>query len=162
MSGINNDAELIARLLQMKETADNTLKVAIQRAGIQVRDAAVNMCPVDTGELRQSIHEMTEITGGVIASTVYTNKEYAPYVEFGTGPKGAENHAGISPEVSPVYSSAGWTYMNKDGEFVHTNGKEARPFMYPALKDNEERLKNNIRASIRMEVKKICNDKRKG
>lgn len=162
MSGINNDAELIAKLLQMKETADSALKAAIQRAGIQVRDAAVNMCPVDTGELRQSIHELTEVTDSVITSTVYTNKEYAPYVEFGTGPKGAETHAGISPEVNPVYRSSGWTYMDKDGEFVHTNGQAAQPYMYPALKDNEQRLRNNIRATVRRRIKKVCNDKHKG
>ncbi len=157
MSSVNNDEKLLQKLMSLGNM-DSILKGAIQKAGEQVRDAAVMLCPVDTGALRQSIHEKTDVKDGVITSTVYTNMEYAPYVEFGTGPKGAENHQGISPEVSPTYNSSGWAYINQDGDFVYTEGYEARPFMYPALKDNKEHLRKQIIKTIRTEVRRICND----
>ena len=60
------------------------------------------------GELRQSILTQMEIYSDRMVAICYTNKEYAPYVEFGTGPNGEAHHAGISPDVHPVYKQRGW------------------------------------------------------
>ena len=46
------------------------------------------------GELRQSILTQMEIYSDRMVAICYTNKEYAPYVEFGTGPNGEAHHAG--------------------------------------------------------------------
>lgn len=45
-----------------------------------VKDEAKTLCPVDTGELRESITAKAEGLRGDVG----TNKEYAAYVELGT------------------------------------------------------------------------------
>lgn len=103
--------------------------------------------------------------------TCFTNKSYAPYVEFGTGPKGQANHAGISPNVPVAYSQSPWWihesqidkglaekyhwfYIDtKDGRFYQCNGQPARPFMYPALKNNEEKITRLIANDIKEQLK---------
>lgn len=129
---------------------------AVNKGIHTVRSEAVLMCPVDTGELRGSIMTMTEDDAdGNVTGTVYTNKEYAPYVEFGTGPKGQADHAGVSPDVPVQYSQKGWSYKNDDGEWQYTNGQPAQPFLYPALKNNEQRVKKQIMEDIRKEIESL-------
>lgn len=84
---------------KLKTMSDPNLKQAVS-TGIQiVRSAAVMNCHVDMGELRQSIYAEVSEQDGKVIGTCWTDKEYAPYVEFGTGPKGQENHAGISQKL---------------------------------------------------------------
>ena len=51
---------------------------------------------------------MVETEGRNVTGICYTDKKYGPYVEFGTGPKGQENHEGISPDTTPVYTQSPW------------------------------------------------------
>ena len=93
---------------KLKAMSEFNLCQAVANAIQTVRSAAVLNCPVDTGELRQSIHaDITEQKGTVIG-TCWTNKAYAPHIEFGTGPKGQENHEGISPDITPAYTQSPW------------------------------------------------------
>ena len=84
---------------------------------------------------------------------VYTNKAYAPYVEFGTGPVGEANHAGISPNVPVAYRQDGWVWQDEEGGFHSTEGQPAQPFMYPALKSMEKHvikaIGNDLQAAMR-------------
>ena len=73
-----------------------------------IQGEAKLLCPVSDGELRQSIRTSTEQQDESVIGAIYTNKKYAPYIEFGTGPKGEKNHEGISPLVTPVYSQSPW------------------------------------------------------
>ena len=132
------------------------------------------LCSVWTGELRQSIRALVETSGDTVTGSVYTNKKYAPYVEFGTGPKGQEDHAGISPAVTPAYTQAPWWihesqidaeaaeryhwfYIDTaEGRFYQCSGQPASPFMYPALKNNEERVTRNISNYLAREIRKVC------
>lgn len=132
------------------------------------------MCPVDHGELRGSIRTQVLEQDGRTLGVVYTNKSYAPYVEFGTGPKGQANHAGISPAVTPAYAQSPWwiheSQIDKeaaekyhwffieteDGRFYQCTGQPAQPFMYPALKNNEERVTRNVSNYLAREVRKVC------
>ena len=134
----------------------------IEEAGNLVRSAAVMLAPADSGYLRQNIYLDTEQEGDVSRAVVYTNVAYAPFVEFGTGPKGAANHDGISPEVTPTYRTSPWWihesqidpataqkyhwfYIDtKEGRFYQVTGQPAQPFMYPALKDNEQAVIDTI------------------
>ncbi len=131
---------------------------AVGASAKRIQGEAKLLCPVDTGELRGSIRTNVETRDSVTIGTVYTNKEYAQYVEFGTGPVGEANHAGISPNVNPVYSQTGWI-IPRDGvgagdKIGYTEGQPARPFMYPALKNNEERVSRNISNYIAREIRK--------
>lgn len=55
---------------------------ALEAVGIQAESDAANLCPVDTGRLRNSITHT--IDGGELAAYVGTNVEYALYVHEGT------------------------------------------------------------------------------
>lgn len=154
--------------------AEKGMERAVGAAVQLVRAEAKLLCPVDDGELRRSISGMVKTEDEKVIGTVYTNKAYAPYVEFGTGPKGEASHSGISPLVSPSYSQEpwwihesqidaaaaekyGWFYIDtKEGRFYRCSGQAAQPFMYPALKNNEERVTRNIANYLSKEIKKVC------
>lgn len=130
----------------------------VKEAGQYVRSAAVLNAPANSGYLRQNIFNDFEEGNFTATSEVYTNVSYGPYVELGTGPRGAMDHDGISPEVNPVYTMEPWwihesqvdlwiaeqyhwTYIDTpNGRFYKCSGQPAQPFMYPALKDNEETI----------------------
>lgn len=128
-----------------------------------VRNAAVREAPTRRygsggGSLKQSIYTDIYEDGDSVIGECYTNNDHAVYVEFGTGPVGQENHANTSPDYDPVYSQTGWMIpgnamdpdaaeqyglgiaRGKDGEVIgyYTNGQPAQPFMYPALKNNQD------------------------
>lgn len=160
---------------RLKKLSALDLKSGVGQAILEVQRAAKMNCggfKIPTGELRQSIYTDVELEGDICRGICYTNKKYAPYVEFGTGPAGQESHAGISPDVTPSYNQKGWmmpgTAMslekaeaygfgvakNGDGDPIgyYTNGQPAHPFMYPALKDNEDTVKEIIADSIRRQL----------
>lgn len=138
------------------------VKTAITRSIQLVQGAAKFGTPAVTGALRESILTDIEEDGDTVRGTCYTNMKYAPYVEFGTGPKGQGSHAGIAPDVNIAYSQSpwwihegpgenevdrataeryGWYYIDTpQGRFYRCYGQPAQPFMYPALKNNEEAI----------------------
>jgi hypothetical protein len=70
------------RLLSKFDNLQNIdLEGPLTKACLLVENDAKKRCPVDTGQLRQSITHEVEGNTGVIG----TNVEYAPYVEYGTG-----------------------------------------------------------------------------
>lgn len=108
--------------------------VIIAKTKIAEKDA------VYTGELYNS---MNLRRGDAIYNgsqwIVFTDCEWAPYVEFGTGIIGMEN-----PHPNPSLASwkydvnehgeKGWFYF-KDGEWHWTKGLPSRPFMYETARD---------------------------
>lgn len=140
-----------------------------------VRGAAVMGAPVYGGYLRSNILSEVYQENDMWVGEVYTRVQYAHYVEFGTGPKGAADHDGISPEVTPSYTPRPWWihesqldigvaqmyhwhYIDTpEGRFYICYGQAAQPFMYPALKDNEQTvtdiLKGGYEEAIRRAVK---------
>lgn len=165
------------KLMKKYNSLDNTvigagLEKAVGASMKMVQAEAKLMCPVNDGELRQSIKTSVELREDKVIGTAYTNKKYAPYVEFGTGPKGEDSHAGISPLVSLSYSQSPWwiheSQVDKDvaekyhwfsidtpeGRFYQTSGQAAQPFMYPALKNNEDRATRNISNYLIREIRK--------
>lgn len=138
-----------------------------------VRGMAVLKAPGNTGYLRDNIYADFENDGIVATGTVYPVASYAQYVELGTGPAGAANHGGISPEVNPTYTMEpwwihesqidigiaeqyGWSYIDTpDGRFYKCTGQPAQPFLYPALKDHEDDVLKIINDDIDSILKKV-------
>ena len=77
--------ELIKKMQSVRADSGKVLDRALLRGGEKIRGNAVLLCPVDTGELRNSIR-VQRLAPGVV--TVGTNKEYAIFVEYGTGTQG--------------------------------------------------------------------------
>lgn len=132
-----------------------------------IRDNAKSRCRADSGELRESIMTSVNEVNGDVVGICYTNKMYAPYVEFGTGPKGQASHNGISPDVPVAYTQTPWwihesmidkgiaekyhwfSISTEKGRFYQCTGQPARPFLYPALKDNEDKVKEIIENRVK-------------
>ena len=148
---------------------DSITKIIAQTVAVETKAiqglAKLNV-PVNHGELRDSIKTELSQNKDIIQGLVYTNKEYAPYVEFGTGPVGQANHQGISPNVQVSYSQKGWAFLATDIpaadaqkykwpvkqykglDYYVTSGQRAQPFMYPALKNYESTALKNITEKV--------------
>lgn len=64
----------------------------LERGTKKIQKNAKFLAPVDTGHLRNSIKTKSQATQDGVEAQVYTNLEYAPYVEFGTGQRGRESN----------------------------------------------------------------------
>lgn len=144
-----------------------------------VQNAAKENCTgfkCSNGQLANSIiSETKKVDNTTIQGKVSTNLEYATYVEFGTGPNGEAHHQGTSPIVHPIYKSKGWIIPasamdreiaegygfgiveDKDGNVIgyKTKGQYAHPYMYPALKDNEDKIIKNIANDLKAEIEEV-------
>lgn len=94
---------------------------ALEKCGLTAEGYAKKLCPVDTGNLRNSITHAVD--PGELAAYVGTNSEYGPYVELGTG-KYAEGGGG---RPTP------WVYQDAQGNWHRTEGNKAQPFIKPAV-----------------------------
>lgn len=133
----------IARLLSKFNKLEKIdMTPAVNQALVLVQNSAKSKAPVDKGILRGSISKESHRSGnGGVVGRVFTNIEYAPFVEFGTGRKGQGTYPYSIKGVSLTYRQTNWGFENEDGEFIWTSGQVAQPFMYPALKENENTIK---------------------
>lgn len=95
---------------------------ALEKCGLVAEGYAKKGCPVDTGNLRNSItHEVKDDEKAVY---IGTNSEYGPYVELGTG----------------IYYPGGrqtpWVYEDAKGNWHLTHGQRAQPYLKPAVADH--------------------------
>lgn len=70
----------------VKNATTEAIRTAFEAVGMQAEGYAKMLCPVDTGNLRNSITHTTEDDAAIIA----TNVEYASYVEMGTSRQAAQ------------------------------------------------------------------------
>lgn len=109
----------------INKTLDSTyIHGALLDACSLVQEAAVSKAPHDTGNLQRSIH--IDVDDDTNTGYVYSDAEYAPYVEVGTG----------------IHSKRGdgrktyWRYKGRDG-WVTTYGNKPQPFLEPAALENQ-------------------------
>ena len=107
---------------EVKRTVDKSVKTML--------DNAKNRAPVDTGNLRRSIHSELNIDKGNIEGRVVATAEYAPYVEFGTGERGIATNT--NSKIPVTYTKGFY-------------GQVAQPFFYPAYYEEEENFKNTLK-----------------
>lgn len=103
-------------------------KRALERCGMQGEGYAKDLCPVDTGNLRNSIGHKVDGKEAYIG----TNSEYGPYVELGTG----KYVTGGRPTP--------WVYQDSKGKWHRTNGQKAQPYLKPAVADHKQTYQNII------------------
>ncbi len=118
------------------EIADvDKMKRAVGKACALVERAAREKAPKDSGDLRRSIESKVEIENDSIVGIIFSNLEYAPYVEYGTGlfaEKGGR--------------TTGWLYEDEDtGEEIWTRGQHPQPYLRPALNENREEIKRILK-----------------
>lgn len=124
----------------VKESA----KKGLERGAKKIQKNAKLLAPVDTGHLRNSIKTKSEVTQDGAKAQVFTNCEYAPYVEFGTGQRGASSHV-----------------EKPDGASINYNarkmGQVAQPYITPAYlhAKNTNEVEQEVMKSIQQDIKKM-------
>lgn len=149
----------IDRLLKrLNKIAEMDLKEKIVEATKTVHAQAKSLAPRgDTGNLTGSIHMEVNEKGNFIEGRVYTNLEYAAYVEFGTGIKGNGTYPYDIKGLKLAYRDSKWCYTPDGGEtFIWTLGQVAHPYMYPALKQNEKYIKQLFKNAVKDILVKNC------
>ena len=140
---IRNMGSLLRKLEQLG--ADKTaLTNGITKAALKVQGDAKLLAPTSPGggRLKNSIQAETRQEGGKVVGRVYTNVEYAAYVEFGTGQRG---EASPSPPKSPedIYYRQDWA------------GMAAQPYLYPAARQNVRKVPEIVAAEMRKELRRL-------
>lgn len=154
-ASINNIDKLLKKLDSLNINSKQELKQSIERNIKMVQGEAKLLCPVDTGGLRNSIKtDVKEVNGGIYA-TVTTNHEIAPYVEFGTGRKG-ENSGGDKYPGPLSYKQDKWKVNIPDVGVRWVEGQPAQPYLYPALKNNEELIKKSIASDLEKKIREVA------
>lgn len=140
--------DTLKRRLRNISTLD--LEDTMNKATALVHGQAKTLAPVNTGNLSSSIHMETIRKGKNVIGRVFTNVEYAPFVEFGTGIKGDGTYPYNVEGLNLSYRDTPWTFSPDGGEtFYHTSGQVAQPFMYPALNDNKDTIQKMFGDAIK-------------
>lgn len=115
---------------------DAAIARGLEKCGLVGEGYAKKLCPVDTGNLHNSItHTVTN--SGERAAYVGTDSEYAIYVEMGTG----KYVTGGRPTP--------WVYKDAKGNWHMTHGQRARPYIKPAVAEHGEQYKRIIEAELK-------------
>lgn len=139
-------------LNRFNKIKDMDFKPLVNKVVIMVEDEAKSLVPVDTGNLRSSIHPEVKVVGSSVVGRVYTQSEYASYIEFGTGIKGKGTYPFSVTGLSLEYRNTTWSYIDEStGERIWTAGHPAQPYMYPALRNS----RHKTLALTKTEIKKM-------
>ena len=141
MSSVEGLDELLATLSGLGGDIKRSALKGARRGMKKVQRNARLLCPVDLGELRNSIKEDGEINGDEINCKVYTNSDHAIYPEFGTGQRGIEQDA-LGNTIS---HRADW------------KGMPAQPYMTPAYlhAKNTGEVEQEVINAIQQDIRKI-------
>ncbi len=154
---IKNTERLLSKLKKIK---DIDLKPVIKDCTLLVEGQAKELCPTNTEGtegLKGSIHPEVKENDKEVIGRIYTQKWYAAYVEFGTGPKGNGTYPYQIKGFSLKYRDTKWCYTKDEGKtFIWTRGQEAQSFMYAALEMNKKRIQNKINNAVKEELLKKC------
>lgn len=129
--------ELIKKLNKLSEMEQAE---PIKWATAEILRNAKLYVPKDTGMLANSIHMDVTKEGKQIIGKVFTNNEYALYVEFGTGIKGNGSYPYKPKGVNLSYKQD-WA------------GMVAQPYMFPALYSNLKSIKQILSIGYKQIIK---------
>ena len=150
---IANMGSLMRKLDSLGGNVQNALAKAMKTTLESAQGSAEKN--TEYGSVRSSLKVEMKVTPDSVDGKVFTNLFHAKFIEFGTGPKGQANHGGISPHVPVTYTLHPWAYHSEDYGWVTTSGQPARPFLYPAAKENEETFKNETREKLLNEIRRM-------
>lgn len=108
---------------------------ALEKCGLTADGYAKLLCPVDTGNLRNSITHQVQPTE--LACYIGTNSEYGAYVELGTG------------KYYPGGRPTPWVYQDAQGNWHLTHGQRAQPYLKPAVADHAAQYLDIIEGELK-------------
>lgn len=124
------DVKFIDNSEEIKDNMKNALLRALEKIGMTAEKYAKRLCPVDTGNLRNSItHRVDE---GEPAAYIGSYMKYAAYVELGTG----KHYPGGRPTP--------WVYQDAKGNWHWPHGNKAQPYLKPAAADHSAQYRKIV------------------
>lgn len=161
MSTIKGMNSLMNKLSKLGGNSNEAILAAIQKTVELAKESAEANAPASkgsqadsagSGSLKGSITSEVKTTPTRIEGRVFTKAPHAGFVEFGTGPVGAANHAGISPNVRVSWTTRKyWVYpitIRGKQTFRVTSGQPARPYLYPAAVEHKDTLTRLTRSEL--------------
>jgi HK97 gp10 family phage protein len=134
---IDNIGPLIQRLDKLADASK--VAGAMGKCCALVERRAKQIAPKDTGQLRNSITSKVERDGNDVVGVVFTPKEYAPYVEYGTGLFAEKGGRKDVP----------WKYKDDEDKWHVTSGQKPHPYMRPALNENRDKILKILEESVK-------------
>lgn len=146
-----------ALLMKFNKISNLQMEHSVEEITKLVHGQAKAIAPADTGQLRGSIHMDVKKLPDKVQGRVYSNVEYAAYVEFGTGVTGNGTYPYRVKGLNLEYKEKGWAYYDEDkGEWIYTKGQAAQPYMYPAIHRGRKIMKTIMKTGIKNRLKAIC------
>ena len=134
---IDNIEPLIQRLDKLADASK--IEDAMGKACALVERSAKQKAPKDTGQLRNSITSKVERDASDVVGVIFTPKEYAPYVEYGTGLFAEKGGRKDVP----------WVYIDDEGKGHTTSGQKPQPYMRPALNENRDKILQILKEGVK-------------
>jgi HK97 gp10 family phage protein len=131
------DVEITDNSDAVKEAFEAAIMRGLEKCGLTAEGYAKKLCPVDTGNLRNSITHVVDEQEP--AAIIGTDNEYAAYVELGTG----------------IYAEGGggrptpWVYQDAKGNWHYTRGNKAQPFLKPAAADHAGQYRDILESELK-------------
>lgn len=132
-----SNASFVDNSKEFFEAFDGAIARALERCGMQAEGYAKDLVTVDTGNLQNSISYRVDVSSKEVV--IGTNNEYAAYVELGTG-KYKEGGGGRQDP---------WVYQDDKGNWHHTHGQRAQPYLKPAVADHKQTYRNIIEDELK-------------
>lgn len=120
----------------LKNIGTAPIERTIKKVTVEVQGQAKGLAPFNTGTLRNSIK--MNYDSNKKEGRVYTNLEYATYVEFGIGIRGNGSYPDSNKKL---------TYNQ------NWKGQVAQPYMYPALQFGKSKAQEILKQEIENEIK---------
>lgn len=145
MAGFRLTEDHTAEVIAAKNAA---VERALEMIGIKVENYAKELCPVDTGNLRNSITHQVDGEGATATVTIGAGAEYAPYVELGTGKNFTPPPEWIEHQGKKGRGLDSWVYQDKEGNWHRAYPMKARPFLRPAVENHKDEFETILKNEL--------------
>lgn len=120
---------------RVRDELQHSVLRALEKCGLTAEGYAKRLCPVDTGNLRNSITHVVDVLNN--EAIIGSATEYAAYVELGTG------------KYYPGGRQTPWTYQDAKGQWHLTHGQRAQPYLKPAVADHAQQYRGIIESELK-------------
>lgn len=132
------EIEIIDNSPKVKAEFEAACLRALEKCGLTAEGYAKKLCPVDTGNLRDSItHQVQPSELAVYIGVPHGPTSYGAYVELGTG------------KYYPGGRQTPWTYQDANGDWHLTHGQRAQPYLKPAVADHVSTYRTIIQDELK-------------
>ncbi|QLY78042.1 HK97-gp10 family putative phage morphogenesis protein [Clostridium intestinale] len=149
---------ILKKLDSLGVSFEDVIVDSVKKETKRVKDDARDLAPVDKEDLKKSITEKVEVTDEGVTGTVSTNSDHAAYVEFGTGKIGETTPVEDKYQGALSYKQDKWLVNIPDVGYRWIEGQMAQPYLYPALKNNKDKIVDNIKKDLNETIRRVAKE----